>query len=102
MKRELQSLRVDLLIKSAIGMSRNKVEEAFYESRIRVNGKKISKKSMSCSAGDEIDVLKGESPVNPRHIMVARIEIVSTKPREESISVTMRRYKNLTIEKYSD
>lgn len=102
MKKELQSLRVDLLIKSAIGMSRNKVEEAFYENRIRINGKKIGKKSISCSVGDEIDLIKGPSPVNPLHIMVARIEIVSTIPRDESISVTMRRYRNLTIEKYSD
>uniref|UniRef100_A0A1B6CDX2 Mitochondrial transcription rescue factor 1 C-terminal domain-containing protein n=1 Tax=Clastoptera arizonana TaxID=38151 RepID=A0A1B6CDX2_9HEMI len=40
------SLRVDGIIKSGIGISRNKVEEAFYENNIRLNGRKIQKKSL--------------------------------------------------------
>lgn len=101
-KKEVQSLRADLLLKTAIGMSRNKVEDAFYDNRIRINGKKITKKSVSCSVGDELDLIKNESAVNPNHIVIARIEIVDTSPRENGIAVTMRRFKSLTIEKYSD
>lgn len=96
----VQSLRADLLLKQGIGMARNKIETAFYENRIRINGKKIQKKSVSCSVGDEIDLIKGESPTNPNHLLIARIEIISTKPNLDSIKVTMRRFKSLTVEKY--
>ena len=98
----MPSLRVDLLLKTGIGMARNKIEAAFYENRIRMNGKKIAKKSVSCSVGDEIDLIKNDSPINPNHVVVARIEIISTTPKEEGISVIMKRYKSLTIEKYEN
>lgn len=81
-------------------MARNKIETAFYENRIRINGKKIQKKSLTCKVGDEIDLIKGESPTNSNHLLIARIEIVSTKPKLDGISVTMRRFKSLTVEKY--
>lgn len=99
-KYTVQSLRADLLLKSAIGMARNKIEAAFYESKIRINGKKLEKKSFSVTVGDEIDLLKGVSPVNPNHIIVSRIEILSTVPKGDGIVVTMKRFKSLTIEKY--
>lgn len=101
MKINVQSLRVDLLLKSAIGIARNKIEAAFYENRIRVNGKKIAKKSQSCKIGDEIDLIKTEQQAtNPDHIIVSRIEIIGLTPKEDSINVTMRRFKALTVEKY--
>lgn len=81
-------------------MARNKIETAFYENRIRINGKKIQKKSLTCSIGDEIDLIKGESPTNPNHLLIARIEIISTKPKLDGIIVTMRRFKSLIVEKY--
>lgn len=46
MKIKVQSLRADLLLKSALGIARNKIEAAFYEGKIRINGKKIQKKSV--------------------------------------------------------
>lgn len=103
MKVTVQSIRTDLLIKQALGMARNKIETAFYENRIRLNGKKLNKKSVSCSVGDEIDLIKSsESPVNPDHMVIARIEIIQITPKEESIQITMRRFKNLTVEKYTN
>lgn len=97
-----QSLRADLLLKAALGIARNKIEAAFYENKIRINGKKLVKKSVSCTVGDEIDLFKNESPVNSNHIVIARIEILSTVPKGDGIVVTMKRYKNLTIEKYQN
>lgn len=96
----VQSLRVDLLLKSALGMARNKIEAAFYENKIRINGKKLVKKSLSATIGDEIDLWKNVSPVNTDHIVIARIEILSAVPKGDSIVVTMRRYKSLVVEKY--
>jgi 23S rRNA-/tRNA-specific pseudouridylate synthase len=96
-----QSLRADLLLKAALGLARNKIEMAFYEGKIRLNGKKLTKKSASCSVGDELDLVKEDPcPKNPEHIIVGRIEILSTVANEDSISVTMKRFKNLTIARY--
>lgn len=100
----------------------SKVEATFYDSKIRVNGKKIAKKSSpvckdyahrleflfiivtpfshQIKTGDEIDVIKEFSPVNPANIVVSRIEVLSVVPNTEDITVVMRRYKSLTIENY--
>lgn len=48
-KMKLQSLRIDILIKSGLNIARNKVETAFFEDKIRLNGKKITKKSAHVS-----------------------------------------------------
>lgn len=48
-KIRVQSLRLDLLLKSALNIARNKIEGAFYENKIRLNGKKIAKKSVHVS-----------------------------------------------------
>lgn len=50
--------------------------------------------------GDEIDVIKSVSPKNPDHIYVSRVEILSVTPKEDSITVTARRFKSLLIENY--
>lgn len=52
------------------------------------------------TVGDEVDVIKGVSPQNEDHIVVGRIEIISAKSKEESISVVLRRFKSLIIENY--
>jgi len=96
------SLRADSILKSGLGMARNKIETLFYESKIRINGQKISKKSAPVQVGDEIDLVKGPDLKNPNFINVARVEVLSVKPGEdeESISVKIRRCKSLTVESY--
>ncbi|XP_059058588.1 mitochondrial transcription rescue factor 1 [Achroia grisella] len=94
------SLRTDAILKSALGVARNKIEQVFYESKIRINGKKILKKSASVRIGDEIDVIKMVSPNNPDHLYVSRVEILNVAAKEESIVITARRFKNLLIENY--
>lgn len=96
------SMRTDVVLKSALSISRNKVEQMFYESKIRVNGKKILKKSASVRLGDEVDVIKMVSPKNPNHIYVSRVEILDVTAKEESIQVTARRFKHLLIENYEN
>lgn len=78
----------------------SKVETSFYESKIRVNGKKIFKKSQQLFIGDEIDVIKGPSSLNPEHLVVARVEILSAVPKNETILIALRRTKSLVIENY--
>lgn len=100
-KLTVQSLRTDLIIKSALNIARNKIDTAFYENRIMVNGKKLLKKSSSVGVGDEIDFIKNESPTNPNHLIAARIEILSVaaSSKEDSLIVKVKRFKSLTIEK---
>lgn len=76
------------------------MELAFYENRIRVNGKKIAKKSMHLSEGDEIDVIRGFSSQNPSLLTVSRVEILGATEKEENIAVQLRRFKTLLIENY--
>lgn len=101
-KYSMQSMRTDLIIKQALNIARNKIEVAFYEGKIRVNGKKIQKKSHTARVGDEIDLVKGESPTNPDHLVISRIEILSAVAKEESIAVTMKRYKQMLVDKYKN
>ncbi|KAJ8938678.1 hypothetical protein NQ318_004478 [Aromia moschata] len=88
------------IIKAGLGLSRNKIELIFYESKIRLNGAKVLKKSTRISEGDEIDIIKGVNVNNPDFWTVARIEVISFAPKEESISVKLRRCKSLTVENY--
>lgn len=102
MQINVKSLRVDGLLKSGLGIARNKIETLFYESKIRVNGQKLLKKSEMAQEGDEIDIVKGPSPTNPDFLIVARVEILGIKESGENISVKIRRCKNLTIENYEE
>lgn len=96
----VSSTRVDAILKSALGIARNKIETMFYENKVRLNGEKLSKKSVSVQENDEIDLIKGPDPKNSNFIIVARLEVISMKPAEESIVIKVRRYKSLTIEPY--
>ncbi|KAK9887347.1 hypothetical protein WA026_022017 [Henosepilachna vigintioctopunctata] len=96
----ISNLRVDLILKSGLGIARNKIEKLFYENKIRVNGEKIEKKSVQVEEGDEIDVIKGPSPSNPQLLLVARVEVLKVKPVEENLSIKIRRSKSLLIEHY--
>ncbi|XP_065364876.1 mitochondrial transcription rescue factor 1 [Calliphora vicina] len=100
-KTKVNSLRADLLLKAGLGIARNKIENIFYESRIRINGKKLAKKSVQLNEGDEIDVIRGFSQQNPSHLVVSRVVILSSSEREEGYSVNLRRYKSLLVENYA-
>lgn len=102
MRTSVNSMRMDLLLRAGLGIARNKIEVAFYEHKIRLNGKKVTKKSLNVKVGDEIDLIKGESVTNPEHLAIGRIEILSAVPKDEAISVTMKRFKSLVVEKYED
>ncbi|XP_050437539.1 mitochondrial transcription rescue factor 1 [Adelges cooleyi] len=101
-KYKTSSLRMDSVLKHALGRSRNKIETAFYESRIRVNGEKVLKKSHTLEIGDEVDLIKGPSPNNPDFLLVSRIEILSANLDGDELLVKLRRFKTLLINNYSD
>ncbi|XP_055324800.1 uncharacterized protein LOC129579147 [Sitodiplosis mosellana] len=97
---KVQTLRLDTVVKAGLGLPKRKIEKLFYESKIRINGKKVAKKSMDILKECEIDVIKGPSPENPDFLLVSRIEILQVKAEGLNFVLTIRRNKNLTIENY--
>ncbi|KAK5645356.1 hypothetical protein RI129_006656 [Pyrocoelia pectoralis] len=98
----VSSLRTDVVLKSSLYVSRSKVDEAFYESKIRVNGKKLLKKSDLAQEGDELDIIKSVDITNPNFLNVARVEVLQIVPKGESFSIRVRRCKSLLVENYED
>lgn len=96
------SLRIDAIVKAGLGIARNKVDTAFYESRLRLNGRKVLKKSALVGVQDEIDLIRGPSPTNPEFQIVSRITILSISITEDAYKVKLIRDKSLLIEKYKD
>lgn len=96
------SLRLDTISKAALGITRNKIEEAFYASKFRVNGDKVFKKSVEVDVGDEIDIVLHRSLDNPGFLIVNRIVILSFSATSNSVRVKLSRDKNLLIEDYEE
>ncbi|KAL1465664.1 hypothetical protein WDU94_005216 [Cyamophila willieti] len=101
---KLTSLRMDLVLKQAFQIARNKIEKLFYESKIRINGYKVLKKSHNVALGDEIDIVKGFSQSNPQFLVVQRVKILAasdpTSDNEGNLVLKVRRYKSLLIDNY--
>lgn len=73
---DVNSLRLDIVIKSAMSVTRARVEEAFYNGDILVNGERPDKKSDNISLGDEIDLIKNINPDDHTMVDVKRVQIV--------------------------
>jgi len=80
----------------------SKIEVAFYESRIRVNGEKVMKKSHTVEVGDEVDLIKGPSPNNPDFLIVSRVEVLSAKLDDDELEIKLKKFKSLLIENYNN
>ncbi|KAK4010742.1 hypothetical protein OUZ56_019875 [Daphnia magna] len=101
-KKKVNSLRLDSLLKAGLGTAKNKIDTAFYESKIRVNGEKLFKKSKRMETGDEIDLIKGPNVINPAFLDVGRVVILKADYASdlEKVTVVLKRYRLLTIENY--
>lgn len=73
----VSSTRLDSVVKSAMRVSRSRVEEAFYKGEIFINGERPNKKSDEIHVGDEVDLVKGVDAENHNMIMVKRAHILS-------------------------
>lgn len=100
MKITVPSLRVDAVLKKALGISRNKIDLMFYENKIRVNGEKLLKKNTPVNEGDDIDLIKSTYPANPDNLIVARVELLSCTADDDNITIKIRRNKSLIVENY--
>lgn len=101
----VNSLRLDTILKGGYKFSKAKIEEAFYDSRIRVNGYKAPKKSETMGSQDVIDFILGRNAENHEFLDVVRIEIKDVPDITSGtgrVKLPIRRYNKLTIQNYEE
>ncbi|XP_062851771.1 mitochondrial transcription rescue factor 1 [Trichomycterus rosablanca] len=59
-EKAVQSLRFDLVLKAGLDIARHKIEDAFYDHKLRLNGQKLIKKSRTVKVGDTLDIVIAE------------------------------------------
>ncbi|KAL5010290.1 hypothetical protein ScPMuIL_012595 [Solemya velum] len=70
----VKSLRADSVVSTGLNISRNRSDEAFYGSKLFVNGVKLLKKSKQVGEGDYIDLV---TEVKEDIMKVKRVKVVS-------------------------
>lgn len=98
-ERHVQSFRYDLILKSGLDMARNKVEDAFYGSKLRLNGLKLIKKSKTVKVGDTLDLILSEDKEMDSVILRRVIfkKVVGETKDSEKYKVILRTWKNLQL-----
>ncbi|XP_064505914.1 mitochondrial transcription rescue factor 1 [Pseudopipra pipra] len=100
LEKVVQSLRYDVIIKAGLDMARNKVEDAFYNNELRLNGEKLWKKSRTVKVGDTLDLIVGEDKeTGTAVVMRVVLKKLWDKTESEKYKVILRRWKNLKVPK---
>ncbi|XP_067402649.1 mitochondrial transcription rescue factor 1 isoform X2 [Emydura macquarii macquarii] len=98
--RVVQSFRYDLIMKVGLDTARNKVEDAFYNGELRLNGEKLWKKSRTVKVGDTLDHVVGEDKETETAIVMRVVfKKASEKTESGKYRVLLRRWKNLKVPK---
>ncbi|KAG8188309.1 hypothetical protein JTE90_008951 [Oedothorax gibbosus] len=102
--KSVASLRIDSVLKAALGTSRKKIEKDFYSTKIRINGETALKKAAVVRVDDELDLIKSSHPENNKMLLVDRIVIKSIGRVNDNgnFPIKMQVFKSLAIENYSD
>ncbi|XP_066557664.1 mitochondrial transcription rescue factor 1 isoform X2 [Amia ocellicauda] len=101
LEKAVQSFRYDLVLKSGLDVARNKIEDAFYNNKLRLNGQKLIKKSKTVKVGDTLDLVVGEDK-DTNTVTVMRVifkKIAGETKDAEKYKVVLRRWKHLTLPK---
>ncbi|KAM3595048.1 uncharacterized protein V6R79_017645 [Siganus canaliculatus] len=101
MEKYVQSFRYDVIMKAGLDMARNKIEDAFYNNKLFLNGQKLIKKSKTVKVGDTLDLVLSE---NRETNTVSLMRVILRKVNGESsntekYSVAIRRWKSLELSK---
>lgn len=100
-EKAVQSFRFDVVFSAGLDMSRNKVEDAFYSGKLRLNGEKLWKKSRAVKVGDILDLIVEENrEAETTTVMRTMLkEVQKEKTSTDKHKVVLRRWKKLTIPK---
>ncbi|KAJ3613623.1 hypothetical protein NHX12_019869 [Muraenolepis orangiensis] len=97
----VQSYRYDVILNSGLDMARNKIEDAFYHNKLRLNGQKLIKKSKSVKVGDTLDLVLSESG-EKNTVTLMRVvlkKVLGESNDGDKYKVALRRWKNLELPK---
>ncbi|KAM4543039.1 mitochondrial transcription rescue factor 1 isoform 1-T1 [Odontesthes bonariensis] len=101
LEKHVQSFRYDVIVKAGLDIARNKIEDAFYSNKLRLNGQKLIKKSKSVKVGDTLDVVVSENhETNTVTLMrVVLRKVFGDTSNTEKYKVSIRRWKCLELAK---
>nr|XP_056712531.1 mitochondrial transcription rescue factor 1 [Euleptes europaea] len=100
LEKVVRSFRFDVIMKTGLDIARNKVEDAFYNGELRLNGEKLWKKSRSVKVGDTLDLIIGEDKeTETAVVMRVVLRKASEKNDDEKYKVILRRWRNLKVPK---
>ncbi|XP_041669074.1 mitochondrial transcription rescue factor 1 [Cheilinus undulatus] len=101
MEMYVQTFRYDAIMKAGIGMARNKIEDAFYDNKLWLNGQKLIKKSKTVKVGDKLDLLlsqdREKNTVTLMRVIVRKV--FSETSQKDRHKVALRRWKCLELPK---
>ncbi|KAF3701483.1 putative protein C6orf203 [Channa argus] len=96
----VQSFRYDVIMKAGLDVARNKIEDGFYNNKLRLNGQKLIKKSKTVKVGDTLDLVLSENQAkNTVTLMRVIIRKVLGESSTEKYKVAIRRWKCLELSK---
>ncbi|CAH1229039.1 C6orf203 [Branchiostoma lanceolatum] len=98
--RVVPSVRLDAVLKAGLDTSRHKIEEEFYANKIRVNGQKVMKKSISLKEGDTVDLIRTTQTGQEGTMSVSRVMLLKTEDmttQSGNTYVQLRRWKALVV-----
>ncbi|XP_044022055.1 mitochondrial transcription rescue factor 1 isoform X1 [Siniperca chuatsi] len=101
MEKYVQSFRYDVIMKAGLDMARNKIEDAFYNNKLRVNGQKLIKKSKVVKVGDTLDLVLSENRETNTVILMRVVlrRVFGESSNTEKYKIAIRRWKCLELSK---
>ncbi|KAM4624978.1 mitochondrial transcription rescue factor 1 isoform 2-T2 [Polymixia lowei] len=101
LEKYVQSFRYDVIMKGGLDMARNKIEDAFYSNKLRLNGQKLIKKSKSVKVGDTLDLVLSENrETNTVTLMrVILKKVLGESNDAEKYKIALRRWKSIELSK---
>lgn len=101
MEKHVQSFRFDVIMRAGLDIARNKIEDAFYHNKLRLNGYKLPKKSKTVKAGDILDFILSE---NRETNTVTLMRVIPQRVSDElsatgKYKVSIRRWKSIELSK---
>lgn len=100
-EKHVPSFRYDVIMKNGLDVARNKIEDAFYANKCRLNGQKLIKKSKAVKVGDTLDLVLSENrETNTVTLMrVILRKVIGQSDKTENHKVVLRRWKKKELPK---
>lgn len=101
LEKHVQGFRYDVILKAGLDLARNKIDDAFYSNKLRLNGQKLIKKSKTVKVGDKLDLVLSENH-EKNTITLMRVilrKVFSELSQTEKHKISVRRWKSLELPK---